>query len=370
MANDLDEMLARWVAAGAIDEAAAGRIRACEDEQSGSQGWRWPILVALIFGGVALGAGVLLFVSAHWDRLGPGARISLLVLAVAGLHAGGAFATPRFAALGATLHALGTVALGGGIFLAGQIFHLQEEWPEGVMLWAVGAWIGWYLRRDVPHLVMVALLTPAWLGSEWVSLVGTAGMGGVRILASGILLLALAYFTATVQDLEDPVRFALVWIGGVSLLPALLFLLLAHEQRTELPLWTRLIGWAFALGVPTALACILRGRAVWLNLAAMGWVLVLGELDYERMDLLVYFWCGAGSVALAAWGIREARIERINVGTIGFALTVIFFYFSNVMDKLGRSASLIGLGILFLAGGWGLEQLRRRLVAHAREAQS
>jgi len=33
------------------------------------------------------------------------------------------------------------------------------------------------------------------------------------------------------------------------------------------------------------------------------------------------------------------------------------------MDKLGRSASLVGFGLLFLLGGWKLEQLRRKLVA-------
>jgi hypothetical protein len=32
------------------------------------------------------------------------------------------------------------------------------------------------------------------------------------------------------------------------------------------------------------------------------------------------------------------------------------------MDKFGRSLGLIGLGILFLAGGWALERTRRRLV--------
>jgi len=50
----------------------------------------------------------------------------------------------------------------------------------------------------------------------------------------------------------------------------------------------------------------------------------------------------------------------------GFAITILVFYFSTFMDKLGRSASLIGLGLLFLAGGWALEKLRRRLVARAR----
>jgi len=47
---------------------------------------------------------------------------------------------------------------------------------------------------------------------------------------------------------------------------------------------------------------------------------------------------------------------------VGFAITVGWFYFSNIMDKFGRSLGLIGLGILFLAGGWALERTRRRLV--------
>jgi uncharacterized membrane protein len=73
--------------------------------------------------------------------------------------------------------------------------------------------------------------------------------------------------------------------------------------------------------------------------------------------------CALGSVGLIMWGLRETRKERINLGVAGFALTVLVFYFSSVMDKLGRSASLIGLGLLFLLGGWLLEKTRRRLVA-------
>ena len=40
------------------------------------------------------------------------------------------------------------------------------------------------------------------------------------------------------------------------------------------------------------------------------------------------------------------------------------------MDKLGRSASLIGLGLLFLLGGWLLEKTRRRLMVKLESAQA
>ena len=79
-------------------------------------------------------------------------------------------------------------------------------------------------------------------------------------------------------------------------------------------------------------------------------------------DLALYAVCALGAVGLIVWGMKEGRKERVNLGIAGFALTILFFYFSTVMDKLGRSASLIGLGLLFLLGGWLLEKTRRRLM--------
>ena len=64
-----------------------------------------------------------------------------------------------------------------------------------------------------------------------------------------------------------------------------------------------------------------------------------------------------------ASGVLENHPAEINLGSAAVALVVLGFYFSEVMDKLDRSVSLVGLGILFLAGGWGLERWRRRLVS-------
>ena len=75
-------------------------------------------------------------------------------------------------------------------------------------------------------------------------------------------------------------------------------------------------------------------------------------------------WCALGAAGLAAWGILDGRAERVNLGVAGLGITVLVFYFSSVMDKLGRSASLMGLGLLFLGGGWVLERTRRRLLTH------
>jgi uncharacterized membrane protein len=114
---------------------------------------------------------VLLFVAAHWDELSPTGRFSPVLLLVAVFHVAGAFAHSRFPALATALHGIGTISAGAGIFLSAQIFNLQEHWPGGNMLWALAAWLGWWLLRDWVQAALAAILTPAWLASEWIDAV-------------------------------------------------------------------------------------------------------------------------------------------------------------------------------------------------------
>jgi uncharacterized membrane protein len=112
-------------------------------------------------------------------------------------------------------------------------------------------------------------------------------------------------------------------------------------------------------------AWLLRGKAIVWNMGFALWVFMVGFLDGRDtfQNIASYVACAIAAIGLVSWGLREQRRERINLGMAGFAITIIVFYFSNVMDKLGRSASLVGFGLLFLLGGWKLEQLRRKLVA-------
>jgi uncharacterized membrane protein len=367
--------LERWVEAGVLDSTAAERIRAWERSHGGpsaprqTPGLRWPVRLALGLGGLLVGAGVLLFVAAHWDALSPGQRFDLVLATVAGFHLVGAAADARWPALGATLHACGTVALGGGIFLSGQIFNLQEHWPGGLLLWALGALLGWLLLRDWPQAMLVALLTPAWLAGEWS--VATAGQHGEGVMATGLLLLALVYLGARPDAGRDDssTRRALVWIGGIALIPTAFLVVAASDARHGLGNLTsiRLVaGAAVALGAPLGLAWLLHRTITPVFLGLVVWT-ALGPILSTQRGVVPYIWAAGLSLGLIAWGVLERRAERINLGVAGFALTVLVFYFSSVMDRLGRSASLIGLGLLFLGGGWVLERTRRRLVASVQE---
>ena len=86
------------------------------------------------------------------------------------------------------------------------------------------------------------------------------------------------------------------------------------------------------------------------------------------LSLPISWW--ALACFLAWWGVRERSRALINYGVVVFALTVLWFYSSNIMDKLNRSLSLILLGVLFLGGGWLLEKLRRHMVGQVKKVET
>ena len=383
MADAMQKNLDRWIAAGILDQTTAGRIRTFEQSRGSGERLRWPVLLALALGGFLLCAGILLFVAAHWEELTPGSRFALVLLMVAAFPVGGALTSEKFPALSTTFHAVGTVCLGAGIFLAAQIFNLEANWTNGILLWAFGALIGWLLLRRWPHAALLALLVPTWLVGRWFYVSEQNWEGAGNFIWEGLLLLSLTYLSARTAERESPERQALVLLGGIALLPLAVIAVLTRGElargypQTSAATSNRFLPWLLAIGAPLCLAVLMRGRAAWMNVLSAGWVLGLALVaphhsflwnDWDVMGF--YVWAAVGAVGLIAWGIAERRRERINLGVAAFAMTVLFFYFSSVMDKLGRAESLVAIGVLLIFGGWGLERLRRMLVARVEERAS
>jgi uncharacterized membrane protein len=375
----LEQSLTRWRAAGLIDEPTETAIREYEQAQTAPTGRRWQVIVALVLGGILLGAGVFLFVAAHWDDISPISRLALVMAMLALFHVAGIASHERFPGFSTTTHALGTVASGGAIALVGQIFNMQEHWPAAVMLWAFSALTGWALLGDQFQQTLALLLLPAWLICEWAYRAQDYS-GSEVYLWRTIAVIAAVYLTAYLHSRRRVVFGILFAVAGVAL--AVAAGVLAEEgwrwsyygyghDWGFVPLSFRL--WAYAimllsLGFAwlTDKRSVLPSAIIAATVFALPWLQTAISSDvWKRTEpsVAMYALVALVCVFLAWWGVRQASKAIVNYGIAAFALTVMWFYFSDIMGKLDRSLGLIVLGVLFLAGGWMLEKTRRRLVA-------
>lgn len=381
-----EQHLTRWQTAGLLDAASAERIRAYEAAEAQPAGQRWQVLVALILGGILLGAGVLLFVAAHWDQVSPVERLTLVVAMLAVLHLGAVLAGDRFPAMATALHGVGTVGAGAAIAMVGQIFNMQEHWPASILLWALCAAAGLWWLRDQFQQICLMLLAPAWLICEW-SYRASLYRGSNVYLSRMIAVIAVVYLTAFVRSRLVVVFGALFGVAAIALLVTTIFLTDGwgrwfNREMPALPLHLRLIaivvmvlaigaGWVWERRslLPAILVTGMVFALPWLQTT----VNETNEFSHQKWtrtepSVLAYVLVGAACIGLAWWGVRARSRAVVNYGVAMFAVTVAWFYFSSLMDKLGRSLGLIGLGILFLLGGWLLERVRRRLMLQMRDA--
>ncbi|HEX4756361.1 MAG TPA: DUF2157 domain-containing protein [Terracidiphilus sp.] len=395
---DIESLLTRWRTAGVLDAEAEVRIRAFEQEQKKRSelrdrgperqadvaGMRWQGIVALILGGILLTCGVALFVSAHWDELGPGARYAIVIAMVAVFHLGGGFTRDKFIGLSTTLHAVGTVATGAAIALVGQIFNIQEHWPAAVLMWALAALAGWMLLRDQAQQTLSLLLVPAWMISE-MSFSMDRHIGQDVFIGRALFTWAILYLTFFAGSERKVVQGILFAASSIAAVTGTVFMLMGwvswSSQQTFVPFSVRAWAWIAIAALPLVIAAFHGHKGLVPIALAVGYAIALpwcirvwtetntfgtnhftftrSEPNFAAHAVVALF-----AVFICGWGVRVASRMLVNLGIVSFAVAVAWFYFSDIFSKVGRSLGLAGLGVLFLAGGWVLERTRRRLMAH------
>jgi uncharacterized membrane protein len=377
---DIESYLTRWQSAGIINPDIAVRIRTNEAEQEKPTGIRWYGIVALVLGAVLLACGVVLFVNAHWDQMGPSTRFVLVLAMVSIFHIGGAIARANFRALSTTLHAVGTISSGAAIALVGQIFNIEEHWPAAILMWAVAALAGWLLLRDEAQQTLTLLLFPAWILSE-ISYAAQSYVGESAYIGRFLIVWAMLYLTIFLDSQRKVLQGTTFTAAAIAALVGTIITLDGWRSwwgmQGFLPLHQRIWDWLAIAALPLLISLFRRRESFIPVATALIFGLILpwstrniaenfNGRQYSRYEpnLAAHALVAAFAIFIIWWGVRQMSRALVNLGILGFAIAVGWFYFSDIFDKIGRSLGLIGLGILFLAGGWALEKTRRRLITH------
>jgi hypothetical protein len=172
--------------------------------------------------------------------------------------------------------------------------------------------------------------------------------------------------------------------GAIATVVATALMLESWRSWTEqsfIPLHTRVWAWGGIAFLPLFFALFRVGKSIVPVTVAVVYAMVLPWCNrtwtemtdfgtYRRPtvqnepSLLAYVVVAAFAVFVIWWGVRQVSKALVNLGIVGFAIVVFWFYCSDIFDKVGRSLGLIGMGVLFLAGGWALEKMRRSLLGH------
>lgn len=439
---DFESWLRRWQAAGAVDEQTAAQIRAHEAlaaakadgagektadagqpvaapagahtrgpqrqvhvagvdtrgprRQVHGAGADWQGITAMTLGAILSACGVLLFVSVHWNELGPGVRFALVCAMVVGFHLAGALARANDHGFSTALHAAGTIVAGPAIALTAQIFSVEEPWPGAVLLWALAALAGWMLLRDQAQQTLALLLAPAWIFSElWIHVHGTMVNDyiGADVYVGRLLFVwAVLYLTFFLNSRRKTVKWILFAGSVVVSIIAIGSMLEGWSSwsstQSFIPFGTRVWAWFAIAGVPLIVAAFHGHKGLIPVTAAIAFVIALPwcyqtwteHLDFgayhanpytlARPNIVAYAMVASFAVFLCWWGMHLASRALANLGVLEFAIVVVWFYSSDVMSKMSRSLGLIGLGVVFLAGGWALEKMRRRILAGIESSES
>ena len=402
--RQLPAEVARWQADGLISEEQAaailGRYDADTPAPGGSAIGNRVVTVIAVMGAALIGLGIIAFIAANWSDIPKLAKLAMMVVGTPAIYVIGWFVGYRFdyPRIGIAIILLGAIAFGASIHLVAQTYHVPVNHPNLVPLWFLGviplAYITrsqavfalsiilflaaagfraqeWALDFEEEVTFMVPFMVPAFLtlgaflfaaGRMQARFADTRHFARLCDLA-GLLVVAAAIYVLSFNSLWEAMAeyepsFARLsveyWLAaGIAWLAAAVMVGVAGWRTGQLPgqLW-------WEVGAVGAMALV--AAAMWLGLAFGGawlwWVFNLVML--------------AGILAMIAAGYRWNRAYLINLAVPIFAITLFTRYFEFGFGLLGQSVAFIVAGVILLAGGFGMEYLRRRLVRRMRESEA
>ncbi|RMD67912.1 DUF2157 domain-containing protein [Candidatus Pacearchaeota archaeon] len=135
-----------------FDAAARGK----EKEDTSKRTTR----VIVTIGAVLVGVGIFSFIAANWQEMAKPVKIFIIIAAMLASYAAGWQLKEKMnlPKTGGALILLGAMIYGAGIFLVAQMFHVRANWPDGFILWMLGAIAVAYALESYPVFYLAILV--------------------------------------------------------------------------------------------------------------------------------------------------------------------------------------------------------------------
>jgi uncharacterized membrane protein len=412
--RDLDD----WIARGLVPESSREAILKSVGADSGLS---LSAMIAVL-GVILIGAAAMSFVGANWDQMSKLVRLIVLFGAMWAAFAGAAMLQAVRPALSGALVLLGVLMFGANIMLVAQTYHINAHYPDGVLLWGMGAIAAAALAPSRASLALALGLGGLWTWQErwdfdqalhvaflpyWAICAGIAGWlswrPGVHLAALALLMWLVLSFEGLQSllgwnEVEMASLYALgplaIWAANaafksvserhvltvehyavVVFVIAFWFLHVIGRQESQAASWLGVAAILSTAAIVAGIYGLKNGAHTVVDIAGMaffcaataGFVYMTNDnSDTRRLVacvaiLVVILW-------LLARGVRIEDRFLINLSLIGFGAWVLYAYFIVFGALMDQAIFLLAGGVLLIGLSLVLDRVRRRLTASTANA--
>ena len=154
------------------------------------------IRIIVTIGAILVGAGIFSFIASNWQEMPKPVKIFIILAAMLISYTAGWYLREKMnlSKTGEALILLGVIIYGAGIFLVAQMFHIRANWPDGFILWMIGAIaVGYVIESYLLFYLSILLGIVAIIGHPF-EIFNTVGYDPF-LLTSSFLLLAATIIT-------------------------------------------------------------------------------------------------------------------------------------------------------------------------------
>lgn len=352
----LERDLKRWREAGFISDAGWSGITA--DLAATARGGFGAAQVFAMLGAVLFGFAIMSFVAANWDGMSKLLRMLILLLTLTACYGGAAALASRKHEIFAQAAIVGGIAVyGASIMLIAQMYHMEGNPPDAVLLWALGALVTALLTRSNAALASAIVLGVVWSVYErttsdavhpgflvfWLAAFGIAmdqhWRPGLHLVAISLViwLQPLGFFLPGGHAHWVPLVIALAAAAASSLG--------ARTLDGLGPISTAVFVYAAGTAFSELFVLQFVDETVLPRLSEPGGITALAALAIASLALLL---------GTMAWGIRQDNPGTLWLAYAGFALEIFGLYVKTLGSLLNTSlfflvAALIVTGLAWLA---------------------
>jgi uncharacterized membrane protein len=334
----LKKDLARWRAAGFIDEAAERAIRT--DIASRSYGIGVPGVLAIL-AAVLIGFAVMSFVAANWQDIPRPVRLGLLTGLLLAMYALAAALFQRgLDSFGHAAVLAGCAVFGADLMLVSQMYHMDGHAPDIVWVWAAGTFAAGLLVRSNPALAFAMVLFSIW---------GIWETGQREELHWPYLLPWAAVSAAFVWQRWEPG----LHLSGLALSGFIITYGYFHHAsggHEMVVLAGVVIGAISALGLARmpSLETVWKGGIDYALIISFAGLFALQFIKSSSLSAFIVLSALALLVSLGAiwWGLVSGERRALWLGYLGFSTEILGIYGKTVGTLLGSSVFFLMAGVI------------------------